>query len=86
MVGAGVRAVGVQRRDAATAGRRRDGARARGVWGGPHARRGTTPARRPVPVPRGRPLRGAAMDEGLKALVFEGATARTGAARRRGSI
>ena len=60
MVGAGLRAVGVQRRDAATAGRRRDGARARGVWGGPHARRGTTSARRPVPVPRGRPLRGAA--------------------------
>ena len=26
------------------------------------------------------------MDEGLKALVFEGATARTGAARRRGNI
>ena len=26
------------------------------------------------------------MDEGLKALVFEGVTARTGAARRRGNI
>ena len=85
MVGAGLPAVGVQRRDAATAGRRREG---RGLEGAGAGRRLAAVIRVRVALyqyPEA-DLYEAAMDEGLKALVPEGATARTGAARRRGSI
>ena len=86
MVGAGLRAVGVQRRDEGDRRAALRSARAWGVWGGPHARRSTTRARHPVLVTRGRPPRGGAMYEGLKAVVFEGATTRTGAALRLATI